>query len=285
MPSYAELEREECWRAQVVPPALEWLGESLRDHYGESRSNIGSPGDNRHLRGGHRSRRWIRESAYCTNDTYTVTHADDKLGDEDWYCAIDIGGLSQAELIAMCQRLDAAVRAGLLEECWEWYGNLGGDDRVDGWNNLENRLASSDSSHLYHLHMTFRRRYANSIDVMRRAFAILIGDDMLTPTQAGHLIATAYRLLAVATLNEDLAAATQIPEQGRITDVPLIDLLKRVDANAASAAAVGSVDPAALAAELLLQFGGHVTVTIADEQLARVIRGVLGGLDGATPAT
>lgn len=46
-----------------------------------------------------------------------------------------------------------------------------------------------------------------------------------------------------------------------------------------------TVDPAALAAELLAQSGGHVTVPISDEQLARVVRGVLGGLDGATPPT
>ena len=107
--------------------------------------------------------------------------------------------------------------------------------------------------------------FRGSIDELR---TLLTGaDDMLTKTEAGHLIALAYRLLALAKLDESLAAAEQIPADGRITDVPLIDLLKRVDANAA-AAATGSVDPAALAEELLRQSGGHVTVTIPDEQLA-----------------
>lgn len=116
--------------------------------------------------------------------------------------------------------------------------------------------------------------------------ALLTGKDtdMLTKTEAGHLVALAYRLLSVATLDERVASSSQIPEDGRLADVPLIDLLKRVDTNAA-AAATGGVDPAALAAELLRQSDGHVTVTISDEQLERVVRGVLGGLDGATPAT
>lgn len=180
--SYAILEEEAVWGEQFTPPALEWLGEQLRVRYHQNRSAIGSPGDNNHLNGGHRSRDWILRSIHCTNRTYTVTHADDKAGDKRWYCAIDIDPGTQEELYAMCRRLDAAVRAGLLEECWEWYGNLGGDDRVDGWNNLENRLASSDSSHLYHLHLTFRRRFADDMAVMQRALAILIGDPLMALT-------------------------------------------------------------------------------------------------------
>jgi len=175
--SYATLEQEACWRAQVVPPALEGLGAGLRAHYGVGRDRIGSPGDNRHLRGGHRSRRWIRESAYCTNRTYTVTYPADREGDEDWYAAIDIDPNDRAELIAMCRRLDEAVRAGLLEEISEWYGNVNGDLVVDGWNNIADRIASSDPGHLSHLHITFLRKYANDAALMGRLLAVLIGDD------------------------------------------------------------------------------------------------------------
>lgn len=46
-----------------------------------------------------------------------------------------------------------------------------------------------------------------------------------------------------------------------------------------------TVDPAALAAELLAQSDGHVTVNITDGQLERVFRKVVGSVDGATPPT
>lgn len=187
--SYDTLRLEPVWRAQFTPPALLWLAQQLRAYYGQTANEIGSPGDNRHVSGGHRSRRWLLTSEWAENRGYTTTHPDDRAGDDDWYCAIDIDPGDQAELIAMCRRLDAAVRAGELEECWEWYGNLGGDTRVDGWNNLENRLATSDSSHLGHLHMTFRRRFANSMPVMQRALAILTGDPLMaTPKDVDALI-------------------------------------------------------------------------------------------------
>lgn len=180
--SYDELNDEACWRAQVVPPALEWLGAGLRAHFGVGRDLIGSPGDNRHLRGGHRSRRWIRESEHCTNRTYTVTYPADKQGDEDWYSAIDIDPDDRAELIAMTRRLDKAVRAGLFPEISEWFGNLGGDSVVDGWNNITDRPATSDSSHLGHTHITFLRKHANDRPLMERLLAVLIGEFM--PSEA-----------------------------------------------------------------------------------------------------
>lgn len=175
--SYDTLDNEAAWRAQTVPPALESLGAGLRAHYGVGRDRIGSPGNNLHLRGGHRSRRWILQSAYCTNRTYTVTYTADKLGDEDWYSAIDIDPDDQAELIAMTRRLDAACRAGLFPEISEWFGNLGGDSVVDGWNNITKRPASSDSSHLSHTHITLLRQYANSQPLMDRLLATLIGTE------------------------------------------------------------------------------------------------------------
>ena len=194
MPTYAELNAEACWRAQFTPPALNSLAVSLRTRYGRDGNSISSPGDNRHLSGAHRSRRWIRESRYCTNRTYTVTYADDLAGDENWYAAIDIGLATQAELLEMCKRLDAAVRAGLLEGIAAWYGNIDGDQRVDGYDNILDRLASSDSSHLTHLHITFKRRYANDAALMARVLAALTGDDGMTDAiELGQAIAGGSR--------------------------------------------------------------------------------------------
>lgn len=244
MPSYAELESEPAWLAEVTPAALEWLGAQLRAHYHKTRSEIGSKGDNRHLNGGHRSRRWIKQSVFCTNRTYTVTHANDKLGDEDWHAALDVG-LSHDELVAMCKRLDVAVRAGLFEEISEWYGNLGGDLRVDGWDNIADRLASSSSSHLTHLHITFFRRFTNDMALMRRLLAVLIGDDMPTAAEIATAVWTynagsrTNPVTAIARLNQVAAGSTT-------------DLVARLDAILAAARDDGDVSvvlgPEALAA-------------------------------------
>lgn len=175
MPSYGQLDDEAAWRDEFAAPALKALGDQLRLHWPSA--EVGIRGNNVHLRGYHRSRRWIKESSFCTNHTYSVsrTSGDRSGGNSNWSCALDFGGIPQSELFAVCKRLDAAVRAGRLEKITEWYGNFGGDDRVDGWDNISDRIASSDSSHLFHLHMGFDRGRANEdhSDVL----AVLTGED------------------------------------------------------------------------------------------------------------
>lgn len=157
MPSYDQLDNEAAWRDEFAPPALATLAAGLRAHW--PGAGVWIRGDNAHMRGYHRSRRWVKNSIYCTDRTYSVsrTAGDRSGGNENWACALDLGGIPQSELHAACRRLDEAVRAGLLEKITEWYGNFGGDDRVDGYDNIANRLASADSSHLTHLHLSFDR--------------------------------------------------------------------------------------------------------------------------------
>lgn len=178
MATYEELNQEAAWRAEITSPALDWLADQLCAYYGRPRTAAGTKGDNNHLRGAHRSRRWILTSKYCTNRTYTVSHAADKMGDEDWIAGLDFSPGSEKLMMEICSRLDSAVREGTIEEISEWYGNIDGDEKVDGYNNIVNRIASSDSSHLWHLHITFLRRYAGDVDVMTRTFSILTGETM-----------------------------------------------------------------------------------------------------------
>lgn len=176
MPSYGQLDDEEAWQDEISAPGLVRLREMLLTHW--PGAGIWIRGDNEHLRGYHRSRRWIKTSIYCTDRNYSVsrTIGDRSGGNENEACALDLGGIPPSELHATCQRLDAACRAGQLEKITEWYGNLGNDNIVDGWDNISNRPASSGSSHLTHLHMSFDRGRANEdhTDV----FNILTGADM-----------------------------------------------------------------------------------------------------------
>lgn len=179
MPTYSQLESETWWRREIVPTQLAMLAVALREHFGRGPSDIGSKGDNNHLYGYHRSREWILNSSWSQNGAsdYSIRQAPDKGGDARWVTAIDIGPGSLTELIGMCARLDVAVRADRFPQIREWYGNANGDKIVDGWDNWYDRAASSDSSHLSHLHISFFRSRAD--EDHSGLLAVLTGD---TPT-------------------------------------------------------------------------------------------------------
>lgn len=190
MATYAQLEREVWWGREFQPPSLKTLCERLRIFYKVSANALGSKGDNNHLRGYHRSRNWIKNSVFCTNRTYSVsrTPGDRSGGNGDWLAAVD-ATIPRAQLLATCQRLDQAVRAGHLEKITEWYGNRDGDTRVDGYDNIANAVATSDSSHLWHLHMSFDRGHVG--DNHDDLYEILTGDTMpITPEDAARVIAS-----------------------------------------------------------------------------------------------
>jgi len=185
MVTLAELRTEAAWHAEFQPPELARLCQRLRSFYGVGPLYIGSKGDERHLRGYHRSARWIHTSRFCTNRTYSVTETPGNRtpGDENWLCAIDMT-IPRAQLISACARLDTAVRAGRLEKITEWYGNDDGDTRVDGYDNIRNVVAISDDSHLWHLHLSLDRdRVDRNHDDL---YVILTGGDMSAPEVWSH---------------------------------------------------------------------------------------------------
>lgn len=175
MPTYAQLQAETWWGRELTTPELAWLGAELCRRTGRPRGAFGTKGDNNHLRGAHRSQEWILKSRYATSRTYTVqtgltaTQARHIAG-------VDFTPGSAAQMVAQCKRLYAALRAGRLEEVREFYGNVDGDKVVDGWDNVRNRTASSDSSHLWHWHLTLDRRHCADRGLMERILAITLGD-------------------------------------------------------------------------------------------------------------
>lgn len=57
----------------------------------------------------------------------------------------------------------------------EWYGNVGGDGTVEGWDCWYGRAATSDTSHLWHIHLSFLRKYCNDLNAMRAVLSVLKG--------------------------------------------------------------------------------------------------------------
>ncbi len=150
---------EEWYVREVIPDPLKWFMYELARRLGLPSVNVGIRGNPKtHFRGGHRSWNFIKYSEYCTNRTYTVSRT---LGDRNPVNkdAVSAGDITAPEdkLIWLCKRLDAATRSGNFEGLTEWYGNDDGDNRVDGYDNIANVIASSDASHLWHAHMTFDR--------------------------------------------------------------------------------------------------------------------------------
>lgn len=62
----------------------------------------------------------------------------------------------------------------------EFYGNANGDQYVDGWDFQANCPSSSDSSHLWHIHISILRKHANNPRAFRALLSILKGESVAT---------------------------------------------------------------------------------------------------------
>ena len=190
MPTYVQLASEPEWGAQHTPPAMqvELLG-PLRVFYGLGPSAVGAAGDNNHLSGRHRSYAWDRNSRYCVDRGYGTSDARDQSGDRNWYRAVDVGITGQA-LFDASRRMDALVRSGRAPGVAEWFGTLDGRT-VAGW--FQGSPSTSDSSHLFHLHVGFWNEAANDAALMQLVYATITGtaaadegdNDMILIVQEG----------------------------------------------------------------------------------------------------
>lgn len=179
VPTYAQLQAERWYNEELVTPEYAALHVRLRKALGVPAANVGSKGDNKHLNGGHRSQAWIENSRYCTNRTY-ATEPGLTAEEKRWLSASDITPNTREQMLRISQNIDKVTRAGQLEEVVEWFGNTNDDTRVDGWDNIRNAVATSDSSHLWHLHMRLKRKVLRDASVMDRVFNAVIngeGDD------------------------------------------------------------------------------------------------------------
>lgn len=60
----------------------------------------------------------------------------------------------------------------------EFFGNIDDDRQVEGWDFSKNRASTSDTSHLWHIHLSFHRKYINSTTAMRAVLSILRGESL-----------------------------------------------------------------------------------------------------------
>lgn len=158
MVTYAQLDTEQVWRDQVVPDNLRALVVNLEGFYDPNVTNIGAYGDNRHLRGYHRSRAWILNSRFCTNRTYSVTETAGNRsgGDSNWICGVDIV-VGQARSEQIFRRVNEARQRGRVSY-------------------VRQVLLERDP---WHVHLSLDRLHAN--DNHSELFAVITG----TPYEGG----------------------------------------------------------------------------------------------------
>lgn len=187
-----------AYNAEYTPATLRAVGQAVVDHFPEIEwRHIGFKGDDNHDGGYHRSIRWNYTTlGYGANYSDRISRDTSERATvrKDAIRAIDITAPKHV-LLPMCQRLDRAVRAGLLEhDVREWYGNVNGDRIVDGYDNFRNAVASSDPSHLLHLHVSL---YTDTVDQSHTTLTgVLIGtnvngDDLfmaLTPAEETEVL-------------------------------------------------------------------------------------------------
>jgi hypothetical protein len=176
MVTLAQMQADPYYRREIVPPALTGLGDEMCRRTGRPRDAAGDRGDRFHLSGAHRSQRFIVNSALSTSRTYTV-QSGLTAAQLDWIAGFDFTPGNVEDMIDQSRRLVGAMKAGRLDEVLAIYCNVDGDQVVDGWDNVRDRAASSDSSHLWHWHLTIDRRYANDPALMARIVAIALGED------------------------------------------------------------------------------------------------------------
>ncbi|MEV6599949.1 LysM domain-containing protein [Actinoplanes sp. NPDC051346] len=90
----------------------------------------------------------------------------------------------------------------------EFYGNTDWDHSVEGWDFVRSRAASSDRSHLWHIHISVRRAFVNDERAIEAVLSILRAESLTTwqqrwggrprPRPTTHRVAAGETLGAIA---------------------------------------------------------------------------------------
>lgn len=173
-----DLRPERASGREYPPSALASIYTRIDPHYKTMRRS-GIVGDAGHRRGYHRGR------AVLPSSDYSVQAPADKRGDGWACCGIDIS-FGPIEMKIATRRLMNACRPNSqgnydprIEPIREFFGTLNGD-RVTGWNrypssNRKVGYTTSDSSHLWHVHISVFRQYATDEAKMRGVADVLNG--------------------------------------------------------------------------------------------------------------
>lgn len=156
--------------------------------------NSGIIGNTAHKTGYHRSRNRLRSTGQTSD--YSIQAAEDKQGPEDACCGLDVSlppaeiKLRTARMIKACQADDPRLKA-----LREVLGTVNGT-AVSGYNRVATGsgsrskvgLVSADRSHLWHMHFSILRKYADDIAACKAIGAVFLALPLPEPEPVGQII-------------------------------------------------------------------------------------------------
>lgn len=278
--------------AEIAPANLKWMGTRISPDLGGVLSGI--IGDRAHTSGYHRG--W----KYVSTSDYSRQLAEDKNSNGDWACGIDMS-FSADKMKLYTGRLKAAADRNdpRLKYVREFYGTLNGTTVYGrthrGSADTTWESATSDKSHLWHLHLSILRQYADNKAVLQGILNVLMGksltEDDMDATQDARLKRVEASVGKLEDLMMNWRGGMRFMNDEETSIEPVLwrirDEAEQVTAKEERAAIRDTVNVVAAQVNelkgVVAAFKPAEPTVIDDEQLKRVLREVLGGLDGATP--
>lgn len=160
---------------EYAPDAIRWLGEQVVAALGGEIAGI--VGDPSHTYGYHRCRNVLPAT------DYSVLLREDKLGDGFAASALDIKLPPETMKVVTRRLMDSArdVNDPRLNCVREFYGTLDGQS-VAGYDCVYRVDATSDRSHIWHVHLSILREFAGSQAQLAHVLAVIRGD-LLPPVE------------------------------------------------------------------------------------------------------
>lgn len=156
--------------AEYAPAALLWLADEIIKVIPTAELS-GIVGDPSHTYGYHRCRNVLPSS------DYSVQTAPDKEGNGDAASALDMKYSAKWMKIITKRLMDSAKDQNDLRLNYmrEFFGTLNGST-VSGWDTYYGKPATSDDSHLWHVHLSILRKYCDSKKHMAQILSVIKGE-------------------------------------------------------------------------------------------------------------
>jgi len=156
--------------SEYAPQAIMDLYDGIAAIYGSAEFS-GCVGDSGHVYGYHRAR------AVLPADDYSVQVPEDRAGDAWAAAGLDVK-MSDADMHTATSRLLASAQDmddPRLNVMREFYGTVD-SKHVAGWDTYYGHPATSDDSHLWHVHLSILRKYTNDTAAMDSILSVLAGE-------------------------------------------------------------------------------------------------------------
>lgn len=160
---------------EPVEVSMAYSPKAISDAYKYIEKNLGRPVKNGGIYankpGYHNSRAGNRPTDYSVADAPA-----DKRGDKDAASALDITPVSAETQRWLTARIMAWMK-GDDPRAWpvrEFFGSLDSKN-VTGWSRWRGKVVGADSSHLWHIHLSFYREYATDADAMLGVAELICG--------------------------------------------------------------------------------------------------------------